>query len=148
MSLWFSDKWITDTHGPLVVPSPELPVRYAKYWAVRGEGAIVGEKGGRPILCTGIVHYQFTKLKDFEKQISKIEDLQGQVGTLEEAGELTRKYKNVLFEGFEPLPLGGQEEPGPLLDVGVLTITTSSGSVQADNGYFAGYFFRFRQLKT
>lgn len=144
MTIKFDNLWLADTHGPLVVGSPEVPIRRVKYWDVVGEGEVVGRPGGRPITCLILVNNGFTTLRKFQEQIGSMESKIGINGTLAETGDLSRKFKFVTFDGFDPVPLGGQEEPGPLLDVGVLT--RSSGA--PDNGYFAQYLLRFRQLLT
>jgi hypothetical protein len=140
----FDNLWLANTHGPLIVPSPEVQIRQVKYWDVVGEGEIVSRQGGRWISCTIIVHDGFTTLTKFMKQIEKMEAKVGVNGKLEETGDLKRTFKDVTMYPFEPIPLEGQAEPGPLLDVGALT--RASGAL--DNGYFAAYVLRFRQLQT
>jgi hypothetical protein len=148
MTIKFDGTWFSDTHGPLIVGSPELQVHTGKYWQVRGEAVVIGQPGGRDIGCRMLIHNGYTRLKDFLSKISRLEKKQGKVGTLEETGNLAREFKDVLFLGFAPVPLDGQEEPGPLLDVGLLTRVDSKGNTFVDNGYFAAYFFHFRQLKV
>jgi hypothetical protein len=140
--LKFDNLWLADTHGPLIVGGVDVPIRPVKYWDVVGEGEIVGRQGGRPIVCTIIVHDGFTTFAKFQKQIDKMRKKQGANGVLEESGDLKQKFSDVTFHGYEPIPLGGQDEPGPLLDVGALR--RANGSL--DNGYFAAYMLRFRQL--
>lgn len=136
---------IAEHHGPLIVGAPEVPIRRAKYWDVWGEGEVVGQQGGRNIFVSVLIHGGYT-LKQFIKQIESLEGKLGVNGTLEETGDLVRTYKRCTLDTFEPMPLAGQEEPGPLPDCGVLTYTNSNGQQVLDNGYFAGYQLRFRQL--
>ncbi len=95
-----------------------------------------------------LLHDGWDKFADFEKAVEQLEKDIGKHGTLKETGDLKREWKNVTFDGFDPLPLAGQEEPGPILDVGVLTRVKTNGDEEADEGYFAQYLLRFRQLKT
>ena len=148
MALEFASKTIPGTHGPLVYGGPEPRLRRVSYWDIRGEGEIFGQHGGRWISVVLLLHDGWTTLSNFEKARQNLFDLIGRHGTLKETGTLAQTLANVTLESVEPIPLDGQEQPGPIQDVGVLTRLNSSGQEVADNGWFAQYHLRFRQLRT
>jgi hypothetical protein len=141
----FSGKRLTHTHGPIVRGSSEVARRTVKYWGLKGEGEIVDEPGGRHLFVEIILHNGYTQ-KQLLKAIAELDDLVGKNGTLKESGEVAQEFKNVTFASFEPMPLQGQEQPGPIQDVGVLTLRPDSTTL--DNGWFQLFWLQFRQLKT
>lgn len=147
MALKFKGTSIKGSHGPLVVGGPALKVRRVGYWDVRGEGEIVGRQSGRPISCLIILHDGYTRLDRLLTALAELADLIGEHGRLEETGNLVRTFDNVTFEGYDPIPLEGQDQPGPLKDLGVLT-RQAGNKTEPDNGWFAQYLLRFYQLRT
>src|SRR5262245_232733 len=145
MGLKFNGTTIPGSTLALVHGGPELALRRGKYFDLEGEGESVGEPGGRGITVLQVVPEGFQRFTLFEKALEKLYALIGQHGKLEQTGTLSRDFKHVTLDGIDPVALDGQEAPSPIQDVGVLS---APDSTSIDNGWFAMYLFRFRQLLT
>lgn len=118
MALKFNGLEIPGIHGPLVYTTQEPALRFSKFWDLHGEPVIAGRPSGRNIVCTILLFDQWTgndpkKLLAF---LDKLGEEVGEHGDLEEDEIIVQKLAKCTFLGFEPLPLDGQGEPGPLRD--------------------------------
>lgn len=139
MSLVFDGTDIPGLHGPLVFGSPENVRRPVKFFQVRGEGEIAGEVAGRSIMVRVLLNDDYDTQAKLDAKIKELNELVGTNSTLEEEGNLERDLDYCTFEGWEPIPLQGQEDPGPLPDI--------AGSLGTANCWFIQIVLRFRQLR-
>ena len=145
MALKFNGDSIDGTHGPIYRPSPEPNLRRVRFAFLKGEGEIRGSSHGRTLMCRIILHkaYTGTKPDKLLKALDKLDKAIGTHGTLKESGNIEQEFENCTFEGYEPMPLEGQEESGPLKD-SFGGLRTANGT--ADNGWWICVLLRFRQL--
>lgn len=137
MALKFWNLDIPGLHGPLIIGGPENTARRVKFFQVKGEAEVAGFPAGRTIMVRALVFDEFDtyqKLQDF------LDDLSTKTGVndkLTETGNTPKVLDYCTFEGWEPIPLNGQEDPGPLVDI--------AGTL--DGGWFIQILLRFRQLR-
>src|SRR5262245_49049366 len=75
------------THGPLLVPSPEVQIVRAKFWGVNGMSEIRGGRGGRELICHSWVHNEFLTNDALTAYLRTLNNTAGQIN-----GTLTRTY--------------------------------------------------------
>jgi hypothetical protein len=150
MSLKFGSFEIPGTHGPLVLPSPELKVRRFQIYRLLGEGEIVGKRGGRTLQIQVLLHDSWEQPEELdewklllEEQIGVNDTLKKEISYTLDGRQTTAEQRLdfCTFEGYEPDP----ETPGPLPDV--------AGMLDSDNGqpiygWFQIIWLRFRQLRA
>ncbi len=148
MTIQFKTLSLPGSHGPIIVGGPEIHVRRVKFWDLKGEAEIAGRSGGRNIMVTLLLHDAFTQDR-LIKKLDTIDTFIDDNGTLEETGNVSRKFKRCTFDGYEPIPFGGQDEPGMLQDVAA-TLRDDFGARELVGGVEGGWFIhlllRFRQL--
>lgn len=127
---------IPGNHGAIVRGSPEFRARRVNFWKVKGVGEIVNLNGGRMLTVRCILFDEWDEVDDLLEFLGKLDDLVNHNDTLEETGNIQQEFENVTFEGYEMLPLEGQQEPGPLQDI--------AGTV--DDGWFIQIVLHFYQL--
>lgn len=143
MSLKFDGLDIPGLFGQVVFGAPEITTRPVKFFQVKGEGEVVGEVGGRWIAVRVLLYGGFTTQAKLEAKLKDLSKKVGVNGTLdaESDGEgdnsLNYQLDYCTFHGWEPIPLNGQEDPGPLPDI--------AGTL--DGGWFYHILLRFRQLR-
>lgn len=148
MALNFDGLDIPGVHGPLNIGGPELVARRFKVFQIRGEGEIRGKPGGRSFSVRALIYGKFTGAKP-GKLLAFLEKLElkiGVNGTLDETGNVERTLDYCTFDGWEPIPNEGQQEPGPLFDVAGALEQKSNGT--PIYGWFAYTLLHFRQLRT
>jgi hypothetical protein len=139
MALKFWNLDIPGLHGPLIFGAPELKVRRVQFFQVMGEAEIVGRPAGRSIMVRCLIHDGW---EDQNEMQAFLDDLSTKIGvndTLTESGNIEQEFDDVTFDGWEPIPLNGQEDPGPLYDI--------AGTLDQDGGWFIQLVLRFRQLR-
>lgn len=147
--LKFNGKTIPGSTESLIKGSPELSSRrLVRYWDIVGEAEVIGEQGGRPIVVTHILHDGYETHTDLKNAMRELERQVGKNGTLTHTGTaqgdpFADVFKDVTLEGFQPIPLQGQEFPTELKDV---TGTLFDDDGESDNGWFQYLSLSFRQL--
>jgi hypothetical protein len=143
MSLKFGRNEIPGIHGPLVFGSWEVSRREAKFFQVRGVAEVAGERGARSIAVRHLLHDGYVTEAKLQAVLEAFSDLVGTNDTLQEESDIDggpeRKLNYCTFEGWEPIPLNGQEDPGPLYDI--------AGTLDTNGGWFRWIVLRWRQLR-
>lgn len=142
---------IPGIHGPLVYTTSEPLLRFSNFWDLHGEIVIAGRNSGRFISCTILLFDEWvgTDPKQLLDYLDDLNDEVGQHGELEESGNIVQSLKRCTFLGFEPIPLDGQGEPGPLLDqVGSLWLLQHDDFEDAEPQWFIHGILRWRQARA
>lgn len=150
MALKFNGRVISGSHGPLVVGAPEQHVRRVKYWDLPGEAEIVGRPGGRTITVEILLHDSYSQ-QQLINELGTLDLTVGKHGTLKETGNVSRTFKAVTFDGYTPVPFGGQADSSMLQDVAA-TLRDDNGVVETQGsgagGWFQAAVLHFRQLEA
>jgi hypothetical protein len=139
MSLKFDGTDIPGLHGAPVFGSPEVKRRELAFFQVKGAAEIAGEVGARTISILVLLHDSYDTFAKLETKLAELNDLVGINSTLEEEGNIERDFDYCTFLGWEPVPLQGQESPGPLTDI--------AGTLDAAGCWFQQIVLHFRQLR-
>jgi hypothetical protein len=141
MSLKFGRTDIPGIHGNLVFGSWEVSRREIKFHQIRGVAEISGAFGARSIAVRALIHDEYVTEAKLHEKMEALAELTGTNGSLREESDIdggpTRNLDYCTFEGWEPIPLNGQEDPGPLYDI--------AGTL--DGGWYRWVVLRFRQLR-
>jgi hypothetical protein len=145
MSLVFDGTDIPGLHGAPVFGSWEVKRREVQFFQIRGAGEIAGEYGPRTISVLVLLHDNYDTVAKLLTKLDELSDLIGINSTLEEEGNIEREFDYCTFLGWEPVPLNGQESPGPLYNIaGTLDVDQDDDPV---GGWFQQIMLHFRQLR-
>ena len=111
MALTFDNLPVAGTHGPVLTLPPALQTKRTKFFGVKGESEIRGERGGRYIYTDIWLHDEYTSAAELATIIDELDVAVGTHGDLDVSGEVPRTYENCTFEGFTPI------EPGIMPDL-------------------------------
>lgn len=143
MSLKFGRTDIPGIHGPLVFGSWEVARREVKFFQIRGVAEVAGESGARSIAVRVLYHDDFVTEDRLDLKMDVLSGLVGTNATLTYRSDINggpdRDLDYCTFEGWEPIPLNGQEDPGPIYDI--------AGTLDSNGGWFRWIVLRFRQLR-
>jgi len=143
----FNGRIYSGSHGPIVATSPENHVRRVKYWDLSGEAEVRGLRGGRNISVEILLHDSYSQ-NQLIAELNTIDSKVGTNGALVETGNVQRTFQNCTFDGYEPIPFGGQSDSSMLQDV-AMTLRDDNGNqetVGGAGGWFQNVILHFRQL--
>lgn len=143
----FNSIEIEGYHTALLADAPQLAATRRPFFGLDGTSEVVGGRQGRMITCQlWLTSSGWTNVKQL---LARLRDLDNAVGgnhDLEERDHQTspgipQKFPECTFQGFQRLPLPGQDMAGPLKDLaGTLHVYQAENF--AKNG---GAWFQFGQ---
>ena len=148
MVLKFNGKTIPGTTEAFVYHGAPVQMRRVTYWDVVGEAEIVGERNGRDVMVTHILHDELENLTDLKREFQNVIDLIGTHGDLlftatAHGSPYVESLRFCTLDDVQKILWPGQEEVQPIKD---LSNTLFDENGEADGGWCFRLALKFRQL--